>query len=105
MVRTCVNRLIEDGSTTIADKMNTVELKGLHRIELQDADGNKTEVPLAIKYQHINVLPPIGKQKKYPGLSLTIIHAEEEKAPVNRDKIVWKLITNLPITSLNQPRL
>lgn len=102
LVRTCVNRLIEDGSSTIADKMNTVELKGLHRIELQDADGNKTEVPLAIKYQHINVLPPIGKQKKYPGLSLTIIHAEEEQDPVNRDKIVWKLITNLPITSLDQ---
>lgn len=102
LVRTCVNRLIEDGSSTIADKMNTVEFKGLHRIELQDADGNKTEVPLAIKYQHINVLPPIGKQKKYPGLSLTIIHAEEEQAPIDRDKIAWKLITNLPITSLDQ---
>lgn len=102
LVRTCVNRLIEDGSSTIADKMSAVELKGLHRIELQDADGNKTEIPLAIKYQQINVLPPIGKQKKYPGLSLTIIHAEEEQDPTNRDKIVWKLATNLPITSLEQ---
>lgn len=77
-----------------------MEPKGIHTIELQDADGNKAEVELEIRYQLINVLPPIGKQKKYPGLTLTIIHAEEKETPINRDKIIWKLATNLPVDSV-----
>lgn len=79
--------------------MSIIEPKRLHKIERQDADGNKIEVELEIKYQLINVLPPIGKQKKHPGLRLTIIHVEEKDTPLNRDKIVWKLATNLPVNS------
>lgn len=99
LVRTCVDRLIEDGRRTIADEMSIIEPKGTHKIEIQDADGNKIEIELEIRYQLINVLPPIGKQKKYPGLRLTIIHAEEKDTPLNREKIVWKLATNLPVNS------
>lgn len=41
----------------------------------------------------------IGKQKRYPALSLTVIHAEERGTPKNRKKIDWKLITDLPVGS------
>ncbi|MFA6303226.1 MAG: IS4 family transposase [Legionella sp.] len=99
LVRTCVDRLIEDGKRTIADEMSLVEPRGLHKIEIQDGEGNKTEVELEIRYQCIKILPPIGKQKKYPALVLTIIHAEEKETPTNRDKIIWKLATNLSVTS------
>lgn len=44
-------------------------------------------------------MPPIGKQKRYPALILTVIHAEERGTSVSRDKIVWKLITDLPVQS------
>ena len=47
----------------------------------------------------IRVLPPIGKQKRYPALTLTVIHAEERGTPKNRKKIDWKLITDLPVRS------
>ena len=47
----------------------------------------------------IRVLPPIGKQKRYPALTLTVIHAEERETPKNRKKIEWKLITDLPVRS------
>lgn len=102
LVRTCVDRLIEDGKRTIADEMSITEPNGIHTIELQDADGNKKEIKLKIKYRRINVLPPVGKQKKYPGLPLTIIHAEEQEAPSNREKIIWKLATDLPVTSMSE---
>lgn len=102
LVRTCVDRLIEDGKNTIAKKMNSVKLQGLHAIEVQDINGNKTEVKLEVMYQQINVLPPIGKKKKYPGLTLTVIYAQEKEEPINREKIVWKLITDLPINSVEQ---
>lgn len=102
LVRTCVDRLIEDGKRTIADEMSITEPSGIHTIELQDADGNRKEIKLEIKYQRINVLPPVGKQKKYPGLPLTIIHAEEQDASTNREKIIWKLATDLPVTSMSE---
>jgi hypothetical protein len=43
------------------------------------------------------VLPPIGKQKRYPVLELTVIHAAERGAPKGRKPIEWKLITDLPV--------
>jgi hypothetical protein len=37
-----------------------------------------------------------GKQKRYPALTLTKIHAQERGTLKNRKKIDWKLITDLP---------
>ena len=99
LVRTCVDRLAGDGKHTIADEMDEVRVKGLHRVEVRDKKGQACEVLLEIKYKKIKVLPPIGKKKKYPDLNLTIIHAEERKKPKDRERIVWKLITDLPVSS------
>jgi hypothetical protein len=99
LVRTCVDRIAGDGEHTISDEMDIVPIKGLHRIKVQDKKGNVSEVELEIKYRRIHVLPPIGKQKQYPDLWLTVIHAEEKTRPKNRERIVWKLMTDLPITS------
>lgn len=99
LVRTCVNRLAGEGKHTIADEMNEIKVKCTHRLEVQDNKGNFTQAILEIKYRRIKVLPPIGKQKEYPELWLTVIHAEERGTPKNRDKISWKLMTNLSVTS------
>jgi Transposase DNA-binding len=99
LVRTCVDRLAGDGGHTIADEMEEVAVKGLHRIEVKDGNGDPEEAILEIRYRKIRVLPPVGKQKRYPALTLTVIHAEERGAPKNRKKIDWKLITDLPVQS------
>lgn len=39
------------------------------------------------------------KQSKYPALALTVIPARERTEPVDRKRIVWKLITDFPVTS------
>ena len=52
-----------------------------------------------VKYHRLRVYPPIGKQKEYPALMLTVIYAQEASTPRGRDKIDWKLITNLPVHS------
>lgn len=44
-------------------------------------------------------MPPIGKQKQYPELDLTVIHAVERGAPKGRKPIEWKLITDLQVRS------
>jgi Transposase DNA-binding len=99
LIRTCVDRLAGDGDHTIADEMDEVAIKGLHRIEVRDSNGDPDEAVLEIRYRKIRVLPPIGKQKRYPVLTLTVIHAEERGTPKNRNKIDWKLITDLPVDS------
>ena len=47
----------------------------------------------------MTVRPPIGKQKRYPTLVLTLLHAREPQEPAGRPRIDWKLITDLPVDS------
>ena len=69
------NRLAGDGRHTISDEMAEVIIKGLHRIEIREKDGKPNKIALQIRFKTIRVLPPIGKQKRYPALVLTVIYA------------------------------
>jgi hypothetical protein len=99
LVRTCVDRLAGDGMHTVADEMHEVCCKGLHRVETRDRGGSLREAVLELKYRRIHVRPPIGKHRRYPGLSLTVIHAREKDPPSERDGIDWKLVTDLHVGS------
>lgn len=63
LVRTCVDRLAGDGSHTIADEMDFVRVKGVHKFEVATKAGKLEQITLDIKYKKIKVLPPIGKKK------------------------------------------
>jgi hypothetical protein len=99
LVRTCVDRLAGDGEHTIAAEMSSAEISGLHEVEVRDVKGRSETVAVEIKFHRIHVLPPIGKQKHYPALDLTVLHATEREEPEHRPKIDWKLITDLPVRS------
>jgi len=99
LLRTCVDRLAGDGDHTIADEMREVRVRGLHRIEVRNKRGERSEAIVEIRYRRIKVLPPVAKQKLYPALELTVIHATEPTDPKDRDRIDWKLITNLTVRS------
>src|ERR1044071_1457202 len=81
LVRTCVDRLAGDGDHTIATEMEATNVKSLHHIEVRDDNGDTIKAALEIKFKRITVLPPIGKQERYPVLSLTVIFASERNAP------------------------
>ena len=102
LLRTCVDRLAGDGDHTIATEMAEVKCKGLHRVEVRDRRGEVSTAVLELKYKRIRVLPPLYKQARYPELDLTVLHATERGKPRGRDRIDWKLITNLPVTSRKQ---
>ena len=99
LVRTCVDRLAGDGRHTIADEMKNAPIRGLHDVEVRDRNGEPCNARLLVKYERVKVLPPIGKQRRYPELTLTVIHAIEQDTPTNREAIEWKLITDLPVDS------
>lgn len=97
--RTCVNRRAGDGGeTTVYEVMEEQRVKGVHRIEVRDSKGKASTATLEIKYQKIKVQPPLGKEKRYGELELTVIHATERGTPEGREPIEWKLVTNLPVT-------
>ena len=78
--------------------MAEVAVAGHHQFEIADGSSAK----LALKYKRINLLPPIGKARRYPPLSLTVIHATEVNPPEGRRPIDWKLLTDLPVESADQ---
>jgi Transposase DNA-binding/Transposase DDE domain len=99
LLRTCVDRLAGEGDHTVADEMREVNVQGLHRIEVRNKKGDISEAVLELRYRRIRVLPPIAKQQLYPALMLTVLHATERDAPKGRDRVDWKLVTNLPVRS------
>ena len=96
IVRMQTDRLAGDGAHTISSEMEEIAIKGLHRVQVRDQNGEMTAVTLELKCKRIHVQPPIGKQKRYPALDLTVIHATERDAPTGRKPIDWKLMTDLP---------
>src|SRR5687768_3617098 len=87
----------QPGQRTVEAQMQKAPVQGVHRLLLRSNNGESCAVELEIKYRHLWILPPIGKQQKYPDLPLAVIHAIERGTPKDRKKVEWKLVTNLPV--------
>jgi len=98
LFRTCNDRRVEDDGGTVYEVMEEQRVPGLHRVEVRDNKGEPSLAVLEIKYEKIRICPPIGKEKRYGNLELTLIHATERGTPKDREPIEWKLVTNLPAT-------
>lgn len=99
LVRTCVDRLAGDGTTTVTAEIKDSELRGLHSLQVRNRQGEFTTAVLELRFRPRVVRSPIGKQKDYPELTLTAIYATERSTPKDREKIDWKLLTDLPVHS------
>ena len=97
LVRRFANRLAEDGFHTVASVMAEEKVRGLHRIAVCDDKGKPGIAQVELSYRRMTIRPPIAKQKRYPSLMLTVLHAREPEEPVGRPRIDWKLITDLPV--------
>lgn len=102
LVRTCVDRLAGNGEHTVRDEMKQAPVRGLHRVQVRNKQGECSTAVLEIRYRRMIVRPPTSKQKDYSELALTVIHAQEKDAPKGREKIDWKLLTDLPVRSHNE---
>jgi hypothetical protein len=99
VVRTCVDRLAGEGEHTVAAEMQEVRVKGQYRLKVKNNQGEWEEAVLELRYRRLRLLPPRGKQKHYPELVLTVLYAQERDTPKDRERIDWKLITDLPVRS------
>ncbi|MET3473634.1 hypothetical protein ABIC78_004189 [Novosphingobium sp. 1529] len=93
-------RVAGSGDRTVKTEMLDAPSVGTHSIDVR-VDGDTVEqVTLDIRFKRIHVRPPIGKQKRYPALDLTVIHAAEIGTPTGRKPILWKLVTDLKVDNL-----
>ena len=69
------------------------------RVAVRDDKGRPCIAQVEVTYRRMTVRPPIGKQKRYPTLVLTLLRAREPQEPAGRPRIDWKLITDLPVDS------
>jgi hypothetical protein len=94
LLRTCVDRLAGDGDHTVADEMREVRIQGLHRIEVRNRKGERSEAVVEIRYRRIKVLAPVAKQKLYP--------ARTHRHPCHRSDRTQGPGTNLEDRDLSQ---
>jgi hypothetical protein len=76
-----------------------VPVQGRHRVEVRDSEGALETAVVELSSRSLRSLPPVGKQKRYPALTLTVLHAREPEEPAHRPRIDWKLVTDLPVPS------
>ena len=57
---------------------------------------------MEIKFEKLLIHPPVAKAMRYPAQELTVIHATETSVPEGRERIFWKLLTNLSLQSLSE---
>lgn len=100
LVRTCVDRLALDGKSTVGAVMAAVPVAATYGVEVTAEDGGTYRAELELRFARVRVLPPIGKQRRYPALDLTILHARETAEPQGRARLDWKLATDLPVASV-----
>jgi hypothetical protein len=100
LFRTCVDRVAGDGTTLISKLLAQAPVQGHHCLTVTNKQGKPREAKLAIKFLPLVVHPPLYKKRAYPELSLTVIEAREQGRVKQEARIVWKLLTNLPVRSL-----
>jgi len=100
LFRTCVDRVAGDGTTLISKLLAQAPVQGHYCLPITTKQGKQRQVKLAIKFLPIVVHPPLYKKRAYPELTLTVSEARERGRVKQEERIVWKLLTNLPVRSV-----
>ncbi len=94
IVRSCVDRLAVTASTRSPTRWRRSPSKAFIPIEVRDQRGRLVTASVELAIASITVLPPIGKQKRYPPLSTHRSCRREPETPKDRPAIDWRLITD-----------
>ena len=85
LIRRCSDRFAGDGSLTVESIMAEERVRGLHSVAVRDDKGKLGSTQVELSYRRMTILPPIAKRKRYPALTLTVLHAREPEEPVRSD--------------------
>jgi hypothetical protein len=97
LIRTRADRLADGGPETVAEAIGQTPRRGFYRILVRNRKGEESEAVLEIRYRRMCLQTPKGKKKRYPQQRVTVIEAREQQTPPDRNRIDWKLITDLTV--------
>ena len=97
LVRTRADRLADGGPETVAEAIGQSPRRGLYRIAVRNRKGEESEAVLEVRYRRMRIQTAKCKKKRYPEQTITVIQAREQEMPHDRDRIDWKLITDLTV--------
>jgi hypothetical protein len=101
-VRTRGDRLADGGPRTITEAVERTPRRGLYRVTVRNRQGEASEAILEIRYRHLRIQTARAKKKRYPEMTVTVIEARERQMPTDRERINWKLVTDLAVNSRRQ---
>ena len=102
LVRTRGDRLADGGPETVTESVEGTPRRGLYRVVVRNRKGEESEAILEIRYRCLRIQTARAKKKRYPEMKVTVIEAREQQTPADRDRIDWKLITDLAVNSRRQ---
>ncbi len=103
LIRATQNRCLESSSNHLKEEMELVEPQATMTVELKRNPTRPSRLAtLTIRYKTLTIQPPQNrpKQEKLSPIQLQVILVRESEPPSESEAIEWWLVTNLPITCI-----
>ena len=103
LIRATQNRCLESSSNHLKEEMELVEPQVTMTVELKrNPTRTSREATLTIRYKTLTIQPPQNRpqQEKLSPIQLQVILVRESDPPSESEAIEWWLVTNLPITCI-----
>lgn len=104
LVRLAVNRRVKDAqSKLLFESINNKPVEGEYCIEIRNPDDTFEKIKMNVRFTKVEVSPPIGKEKKYPSITVYYIEAKEKikKGSNQKPRVDWKLLTNMEVSNFS----
>jgi hypothetical protein len=100
LVRTCTERLTQGGVFTIPQALERLPAAGCTTVETTGVAGKPIKAHLSLSFGQFTVLPPCHLLGKAAPMVVWVIHAREIDPPAGREALEWRLITDVPVETL-----
>lgn len=102
LFRTCVDRLCGPDKRRVSEEMESAVVCGRHSITVQNKDGTSIEVDLEIKYERLELHPPVGKRKVYQPITGTSSMRKKVAVPRGANRSTGSWLPTYPSRALGR---
>jgi hypothetical protein len=100
LIRAHFDRKLSNGSA-LWNNVAQQDVKGNVSLTIPDASGKgKQQIEAAVQYEKVEILRPATSKNKYESVELTAIQVTQTGDKPDEEKLQWRLLTTLEISSL-----
>ena len=102
VIRAVHQRLTSRDGVKIFDRISRESSVGEYTLQLPKTHKRSARTArIKVRFYKVRVLPSIDKKKDFPPIDLFVVSAKEH-GKSSKDKVDWKILTNLPIKNFEQ---